>query len=99
MCTRHETTELPTACQGQEHYDACLGLGNDETFRHLQARLGQATHEVRNIIKESTGVAPITLDDALPLKSADGQAGDKSDDSSADGIPLSGLLIPNPPVR
>lgn len=24
LCTRHETTELPTACQGQEHYDACF---------------------------------------------------------------------------
>jgi len=72
--------------------------GNDETFRHVQARLGQATYEVRNIIKQITGVAPITLDEALPLKPADGQAGDKSDDSSADDIPVSSLLVPNPPV-
>ena len=28
----------------------------------------------------------------------DGQAGDKSDDSSADDIPVSSLLVPNPPV-
>lgn len=69
--------------------------GNDETVRHLHARLIQATHEVRNMLKQITGVAPITLDEAPPLKSTNEQAGS---DDSGDDVPSSSLLIPNPSV-
>ncbi|EJK46508.1 hypothetical protein THAOC_34821 [Thalassiosira oceanica] len=70
--------------------------GNDETVRHLHSRLIQATHEVRNMLKQITGVAPITLDEAPPLKSTNEQAGS---DDSGDDVPSSSLLIPNPSVQ